>query len=397
MNEEQNIGGLPQLEETTYTPKPREDRLANVQAAVLADDDYVDVRKKSSLEGVAAPTLAEDDYVDVRKKSSLDGIAAPTLADDTYVDPRKQQAEAPAPVQAAAPFVPTPLSDQQLEALQQRRIAAGQPPYTSEQLTAIQNAYLQKQIDAHAAQTAAAAPAPAPVQEAPAPVQAPVLEEPDYTPPPKKEPSVPQPSVAQAAALLEEPQEPERRVSRFNEADIEAAKANAHKRAVESTLNQPVNTDKEAARRMMNELRMEREAEMAKKGFKIVLVMMVLGIIAAVSLYLFSLQDFKPDMQNKFFQTLTDVTIYISAALGLASVLMIFRVEGLKSLASGLFALNGVGMGIVGFMELSQKASMPLSVAFWIVSVALSLVITFVLSTSEPINMYYKRRETDSY
>jgi len=126
-------------------------------------------------------------------------------------------------------------------------------------------------------------------------------------------------------------------------------------------------------------------------------VMMVLGIIAAVSLYLFSLQDFKPDMQNKFFQTLTDVTIYISAALGLASVLMIFRVEGLKSLASGLFALNGVGMGIVGFMELSQKASMPLSVAFWIVSVALSLVITFVLSTSEPINMYYKRRETDSY
>lgn len=396
MNEEQNIGGLPQLEETTYTPKPREDRLANVQAALLAEDNYVDVRKKSSLEGVAAPTLADDDYVDTRKKSSLDGIAAPTLADDTYVDPRKQQtaAPAPAPVQEAAPFVPTPLSDQQLEALQQCRIAAGQPPYTPEQLTAIQNAYLQKQIDAHAAQTAPT-PAPAPVQETP--VQAPVLEEPDYTPPPKKEPAVPQPSVAQAAALLEEPQEPERRVSRYNEADIEAAKASAHKRAVESTLSQPSNIDKEAARRMMNELRMEREAEQAKTGFKIVLVMMVIGILAAVSLYIFSLQAFKPDMQNKFFQTLTDATIYISAALGLVSVLMIFRSEGLKSLASGLFALNGVGMGIVGFMELSQKENMVLSVVFWAISVVLSLVITFVLSTSEPVTMYYKRREMDSY
>ena len=395
MNEEQNTGGLPQLEETSYTPKPREDRLANVQAATLAEDDFVDVRKKSSLEGVAAPTLADDDYVDVRKKSSLEGVTAPTLADDTYVDPRRQPGAAPTP-ETPAPFVPTPLSEQQLAALQQRRTAAGQPPYTPEQLTAIQNAYLQKQIDAHAAQTAAA-PVSAPVQEAPAPVQAPVLEEPDYTPPPKKEPSVPQPSVAQAAALLEEPQEPERRVSRFNEADIEAAKANAHKRAVESTLNQPVNIDKAEARRMMNELRMEREAEMAKKGFKIVLVMMLLGIVAAVALYLFSAQNFKPDMENKFFQTLTDATIYISAALGIVSVLMLFRVEGLKSLATGLFALNGVGMGIVGFMELSQKENMPISAAFWLVSIALSLVITFMLSTSEPVSMYYKRRETDSF
>lgn len=426
VNEETNSSGLPQLEETTYTPKPKEDKLAGVTAAALADDDFVDTRvKRDGPTGVAAPVLAEDNYVDTRKKSSLEGVAAPTLAEDNYI-PQKPK---PAPVQAtpvqSAPvqpapvpeFVPQPLNEQQLALLAQRRAEAGQPPYTPEQIATIQQAYLQKQIDAHnatLAAQAAAAPTPvaqatdapaaqtaaAPAQEAPtllAAVQAPVLEETSYTPPPKKEPAVPQPSAAQAAALLEEPAEPERRVSRYNAEDLEAAKANAARRAVESTLNQPVEIDKEESRRLMNALRMEREAELAKKGFRVAIVLMILGLAGAVMLFLFSKRDFAIDMDNGFYQKLTDGTIYISAVLALSSVLLMFRVEFVKKLASFFFGLTAFGMLLPGVFILAQKAKdgMALTAVFYVLTLALCFAVCFLLSTNEAVNMYYKRREDD--
>ena len=79
MSEEQN-NGLSQLEESTYVPKQKEDRLVGVAAPVLEDTAYVAPKeKKSHLADVAAPTLADDDYVDTRKKHSLEGVQAPVL------------------------------------------------------------------------------------------------------------------------------------------------------------------------------------------------------------------------------------------------------------------------------------------------------------------------------
>ena len=55
MSEEQN-NGLSQLEESTYVPKQKEDRLAGVAAPVLEDTAYVAPKeKKSHLADVAAP------------------------------------------------------------------------------------------------------------------------------------------------------------------------------------------------------------------------------------------------------------------------------------------------------------------------------------------------------
>lgn len=73
MSEEQN-NGLSQLEESTYVPKQKEDRLAGVAAPVLEDTAYVAPKeKKSHLADVAAPTLADDDYVDTRKSIAWKG------------------------------------------------------------------------------------------------------------------------------------------------------------------------------------------------------------------------------------------------------------------------------------------------------------------------------------
>ena len=381
MSEEQN-GGLSQLEETAYVPRQKEDRLAGVAAPVLEDTDYVAPKeKKSHLADVAAPTLADDDYVDTRKKHSLEGVQAPVLEDtNAYA--------APKPAAQPAGFTPTPLTQEQLDVLAQQRAQSGQPPYTPEQIAAIQKAYMDRQAAAHAAsQPAAAASQPQ--------VQAPVLEESTYTPPVKEE-KRPQVSAAAAASLLEEPApEPERRVSRFNEADLEAAKANAQKRAIEQSLNMTTNVDKAESRRLMNELRMEREAELAKKGFTVVIVLMILGLVAAVALYFFSIREFKVDMDNGFYSGVTKVMTYTSFGLGVLSVLLILRVNFVKKLGSFLFGLMTLLLLFPGLPMLMQKKEegMALTAVGYGVALVLCFAVRFTLSTSEPVNMFYKRRE----
>lgn len=380
MSEEQN-SGLSQLEETTYVPKQKEDRLAGVAAPVLEDTAYVAPKeKKSHLADVAAPTLADDDYVDTRKKHSLEGVAAPVLEDtDAHTAPR--------PAAQPAGFTPVPLTQQQLEILAQQRAQSGQPPYTPEQIAAIQKAYMDRQAAAHAASQPAAAPAPQ--------VQAPVLEESTYTPPVKEE-KKPQVSAAAAASLLEEPApEPERKVSRFNEADLEAAKANAQKRAIEQSLNMTTNVDKAESRRLMNELRMEREAELAKKGFTVVIVLMILGLLAAAALYFFSIRDFKVDMANGFYSAVTKVMTYTSFGLGVVSVLLILRVGFVKKLGSFLFGLMTALLLFPGLPMLMQKKEegMVLTVVAYGAALILCFAVCFTLNTSDPVNMFYKRRE----
>ena len=380
MSEEQN-NGLSQLEESTYVPKQKEDRLAGVAAPVLEDTAYVAPKeKKSHLADVAAPTLADDDYVDTRKKHSLEGVQAPVLE-----DPDAHAASQPA--QPAA-FTPVPLTQQQLDVLAQQRAQSGQPPYTPEQIAAIQKAYMDRQVAAHVA-SQPAEPAPQPQ------VKAPVLEESTYTPP-VKEKLEPQVSAAAAASLLEEPApEPERKVSRFNEADLEAAKANAQKRAIEQSLNMTTNVDKAESRRLMNELRMEREAELAKKGFTVVIVLMILGLLAAAALYFFSVREFQDSMDNGFYSGVTKVMNYTSFGLGVVSVLLILRVGFVKKLGSFLFGLMTALLLFPGLPMLMQKKEegMALTAVGYGAALILCFAICFILSTSEPVNMFYKRKE----
>ncbi|WP_302368260.1 hypothetical protein, partial [Ruminococcus champanellensis] len=280
------------------------------------------------------------------------------------------------------------LTQQQLDVLAQQRAQSGQPPYTPEQIAAIQKAYMDRQVAAHAA-SQPAEPAPQPQ------VKAPVLEESTYTPP-VKEKHEPQVSAAAAASLLEEPApEPERKVSRFNEADLEAAKANAQKRAIEQSLNMTTNVDKAESRRLMNELRMEREAELAKKGFTVVIVLMILGLLAAAALYFFSVREFQDSMDNGFYSGVTKVMNYTSFGLGVVSVLLILRVGFVKKLGSFLFGLMTALLLFPGLPMLMQKKEegMALTAVGYGAALILCFAICFILSTSEPVNMFYKRKE----
>lgn len=390
MSEEQNNSGLPQLEEPTYIPKKRESSLAGVAAPVLEETSYTQpVQKKVHLEGVQAPTLADDTYVATKKTHSLVGIEAPKLDDPTA--PRADAlagVKAPVLEEPAAP-APKPLTQMQIEVLQQKRAESGQPPYTPEQIEAIQKAYLERQR-----QSAAPVPTTAPSAAGPQ-VAPPVLEDPQAPIPEKKKPEAPAPSAASAAALLEEPA-PERRISRFNEAEIEEAKANAKKRAIEGALNTETNVDKAESRRLMNELRMQREADLAKKGFTVAIVLMILGLVTCAAMIFFFTQPFQNADDVPLYAKIQNVAVYVGGALGLLSVLLLVRSEGIKKLASFLFGLTAFLMVIPGVFMLMQKENVGLSAVGYGLTLVLSFVVCFKLSTNEAVNMYYKRRETDS-
>ncbi len=382
MSEEEKTG-LSSLEEPTYTPKPKTDRLEGVAAPILEDTAYqAPAAKPHALTDVQAPTLADDTYVDTRKPDRLANVQAPTLADpettytkQTHATPL-EHVEAPKleePAAAPAAAEPRPLSEEQLAVLAERRAASGQPPYTPEQIAAIQEAYLERQRK----QVSAPAPQPMVQQEAPQPA--------------------PAPAPAVQAPVLEEPEPPTQRFSRFSEEEIAAAKAGAQRRAIEGSLQTEVPVNKEETRRMIAELRRQQESDMAKRGFRIVIVLMILGIVSAVTMFLFTTRPYKDADVSGLMGKIDSAMTYLSFFLGIASILMLARLEPIRKLVSFLFGCASLLMLIGGFILLPQKASggMALTVIFYAVTLILNFVVCFQLSSNESVGMFFKRREND--
>ena len=377
MSEEEKTG-LSSLEEPTYTPKPKADRLEGVAAPILEDTAYqAPAAKSHALTDVQAPTLADDTYVDTRKPDRLANVQAPTLADpettytkQTHATPlahvEAPKLEDPAATPAAA--APRPLSEEQLAVLAERRAAAGQPPYTPEQIAAIQEAYLERQ------RKQLSAPAPQPVV-----------------------PEAPKPAPAVQAPVLEEPEPPTQRVSRFSEEEIAAAKAGAQRRAIEGSLQTEAPVNKEETRRMIAELRRQQASDMAKRGFRIVIVLMILGIVSAVTMFLFTTRPYKDADVSGLMGKIDSAMTYLSFFLGIASILMLARLEPIRKLVSFLFGCASLLMLIGGFILLPQKAigGMVLTVICYAITLILNFVVCFQLSSNESVGMFFKRREND--
>ena len=134
-------------------------------------------------------------------------LEAQLLGDMTYTDPRRQNAPAQPQYQE--------LSEEQIAILQQQRAAAGQPPYTEEEIADLKAEFVNRQRIA--AQEAAIA-AQAAQQQAAA---AALLSEPeDYSAPEKRPQHEALPQV-DAGALLEEPAPEAPRAPMFNQEVVE--------------------------------------------------------------------------------------------------------------------------------------------------------------------------------
>lgn len=367
MNDENNFGGSP-LDEIEYnTAAKKKDGPQNVTAPVLDDIDYVaPASKKGGPQGVSAPILDDmDSYTpDTSKKGDPTGITAPVLDDPDENYDR---------------------SESEKLIMTDEEIIAGFTPDQLETYNKLPPANQQKVLDLRRAQLGAEAPKPA--------VKAPVLDENNYVPPPKKEEPV-KPAEPIKAPVLDEAPEPPKYVPKYVDEDLERAKREGAKKAVSSQLVSEQKDSKESLR-MMLQLKEERRAELAHKGFKISILLAVIGVIAAVVFYLlYSGQlglGYKPDFDG-IGKIVESSAMYIAVAVGLCSLLLITGVGGCKSLASFVFLLFGIIQIFPGIVMIPQhKGSIALVGALYAVSLICTIVVFFMLSASEAVGLFFKK------
>lgn len=338
-------------------------------------------------------------------------LEAQLLGDMSYDDPRKYQQNkgalpqvdaasllgdmtAPQAAPAQPQFHYQELSAEQIAILQQQRAAAGQPPYTEDEIADLKQQFIDRQrqqameaaMAAQAAQQQAAAAA--------------LLSEPeDYSQPEKKPQHEALPQV-DASALLEEPApEPERKVM-FNQEDLEAAKKAAAKRATDSLKEIPQPTAEQAkrAREDMALLRLQQQEQLAQGGFVLSIVLTVLSVIAGVCTVMFSAGAYAtPDEAPGIFHFFDKCYMLLGIAQMLLGITIVLHVKKVKGLTSFVNIITPILLLLPGItLLLSQKkgaASGTVSVACYVIAMLLSIAITFIMSTSDKLNAYYAKSD----
>ena len=398
MYDENGLSGV-MPEEIEYNPNaPRKEAPTGVSAPVLDDFGYVaPTAKKDGPTGVSAPVL--DDMAsfgsDTEKKGAPTGVSAPVLDDNIpYVSEKKG-----APTGVTAPVLDdasVPYTQEKLF-LSDEDIIGGLTPELKARFDALPADKQQQIIDMRRTQLGAVAP---PVQ-----VTAPVLDEDNYTPPPKTE-EPKQPEAPVAAPILDDEPEPPKYQPKYVDEDLERAKAEASKKAVSAQLVSEQKDSKESLR-MMLELKEEARQREAEKGFKICIVLAVVGVISAIAFYLlYSGQlglGYKNGLEG-FGKVIKNSALYIAGIVGVCTLSLIAGIKGLKSLCSFVLLLFGIVQIFPGLPMIPQhKGNMALVVLLYVIALAGTVVTFFMLSGSETVGKFFtrndnlNRRERDDY
>lgn len=202
-----------------------------------------------------------------------------------------------------------------------------------------------------------------------------------------------------AEVELEEAPEPEEYVPQFKDEDLERIKEESKKPQkytppqVELTEEQ-----KKENRRMMQELREEREQELAKKGFVQLLILTAVGVVVAICFALFFSGmgpfAFKEEFETDASGLMTLVKKFapvVAVIMGISSLLMALPVPQLKGITKFAFSIGFILSLFPGIPMLIQKANVGASAPIFIVAAVGALAVVIVLSTSDSINAYNKR------
>ena len=391
MNEENTYGsGLP--DDIEYTaPQQKLGAPTGVSAPVLDDIDYVaPSAKKNGPTGVSAPVLDDmDSYVpESAKKGGPSGVSAPVLDDMSSYTPSDEKRGAPtgvsAPVLDDTPY--TAPSAQQKLVLSDDDIVNALSPELRAKFDELPADKQKQIIEMRRTQLGAVAPE--------VPISAPVLDEDNYTPPPKKE-EPPKPETPISAPILDDEPEVPKYERKFVDEDLERAKQDARKSVASSlTSNQK---DPKKSLEMMLKLKEERQQEAAQKGFYITIVIALLGVIAAVCFYMLYSGQLGLSYKDGFSgigEKVQDFSLYIALVAGLCSVALITGVGGLKSLCSFIFLLFSIVQLFPGIGMLPQhEGSMAIAGALYGGALVCSIAVFIMLSASESVSLYFKRND----
>lgn len=370
MNEENIYGGGPALDDIDYTaPAQKNDGPTGVTAPVLDEIEYVaPAAKKGDPTGVSAPVLDDmDSYTPPvsEKKGAPTGVTAPVLDDDTM-------------------SYSAPVHEQKL-ILSDEDIIAGLSPEQSSVFVTLSPEQQQQIIEMRRQQLGAEAPAPA--------VTAPILDEDNYTPPPKKEEPV-QPAEPVTAPILDDEPEAPKYKPKYVDEDLERVKSEAKKQAVSSQLVSEQKDSKESLRLMLA-LKEERRMEMAAKGFKILLVVLVIAIVGAAAFFMLYAGllglEYKNGVEG-IAGVIKNSSLYIAIAMVLTAGLMLTGSGGLKSLASLVFVLSALIQLFPGLAMIPQhEGSMALVLILYAVSFISTVAVVVITSASECVGQYFSK------
>ncbi len=215
-------------------------------------------------------------------------------------------------------------------------------------------------------------------------------------------PKAPAPTQEDSAgedSMLEEAPETEEYVPQFKDEDLERAKREAAMPRKEPLPQMELSDEeKQANRRRMAQEREEREREQARKGFKTLIVLTIVGVIGAVAFCLFFSELF--GLGNKLVEsgeggiaiTLKGIAGYVGAAFGIGSLLLAAPVPALKGLCKLIDIVAFVMMLFPGIPLLIQTegggAVLGLLYAVAILSCGYSAVSLITNDNIEKYNKY---------
>jgi hypothetical protein len=209
---------------------------------------------------------------------------------------------------------------------------------------------------------------------------------------PKVEDNLPEAEDVQ----LEEAPEPEEYVPQFKDEDLERIKEESKKpqRYVPPQV-ELTEEKKQENRRIMNELREEREHELAKKGFKELIILTVIGVIGAVAFGLFFSGmgpfAFKEDFAaNGIMSAVKSAAPIVAVVMGISALILALPVKQLKGITKLAFGVGTLLSLFPGIPMLIQKSNVAASAIVFVLSLGCCAAVLVVLSISEGINMYNK-------
>lgn len=343
--------------------------------------------------GTGTPVLDDIEYTaPTQRKGGPTGVSAPVLDDmDAYVPPTTQKKGAPTGVSApvlddgAEPYIP---EKKEVKVMTDEDVIATFTPEQLETFNKFPEANKRSVIDKLREQMGAVAPK----EE----ISAPVLDdEVSYTAPPKQEkPAEPVPSEPIKAPVLDEAPETPAYKPKFVDEDLERAKREGAKQAVSSQLESEPKNSKESLKNLLA-LKEEIRRDQAAKGFKICIVLGIVGVIAAVAFFLLysgSLGLTYKDGLDGIAVKLKDASLYIAVAMGVSSLTLMTGVGFLKSLATLIYLLSSIAQIFPGILMISQhNGSLPLIILLYAVSLAASVVVFLFMTGSEAVGLYFNK------
>ncbi|MDO5560270.1 MAG: hypothetical protein Q4F95_11800, partial [Oscillospiraceae bacterium] len=195
--------------------------------------------------------------------------------------------------------------------------------------------------------------------------------------------------------LEDEPPVNQRYVPRYADPDLEAAKKQSVDRAIKGSISAANESlDKEKSLAAYRDFMREKESDMAKKGAKAVVFLMIGTLISGLITFLytsFAMKSGCPDVLG----SINSFYIAVGIAQLLAGGLMLAPTKSTQKASSTILTLATIVHVIPGVIVMLNKQNIKIAVILYLAVLILNIAVCFTLGSNENIKKHYNGHEID--